>query len=210
LKLCLRKLERRESRFGTRRTIADVTYAFLFRPDPRRHTWPPYRLSRFWQRPAKTRATTRNAWESVWSRCRSQCQLFRPQRWVIITCEGEEGHTYRASDKVAPANRHFDIVSLASNYVSQLTRVSGTRTTTWHGHRNVSSIDLKLIIICTRRRSRVSSRIFMDVFFFISHAWPSIRCYTCTTFERSRRPDSLIKQFLDDNSRMFARCAYES
>ena len=82
-------------KFGVRRTIADVTYAFLFRPDPRRHTWPPCRLSRFWQRPARTRATTRNVWDSGWSRCRSPCQLFRPQRWVIIMCEGEEGHTYR-------------------------------------------------------------------------------------------------------------------
>lgn len=57
--------------------------------------------------------------------------------------------TLIASDKVAPANRHFDIVSLASNYVSQLTRVSGTRTTTRHGHRNISSIDLKLFIIAS-------------------------------------------------------------
>ena len=57
---------------------------FLFRRGPHRHTWPPCRPSRFWQRPAKMRATTRNAWDSVWSPSHSPCQLFRPQRWVKL------------------------------------------------------------------------------------------------------------------------------
>lgn len=81
-----------------------VTMGFLFRRGPLRHTWPPYRPSRFWQRPAKMRATTRNAWDSVWSPSHSPCQLFRPQRWVKLE--------WKEHDRVRP--RGFNLSASCS------------------------------------------------------------------------------------------------
>lgn len=63
---------------------ATITWLFLFRRGPLRRTWPLCRPNRFWQRPAKMRATTRNAWDSVWSLSHNQCQLFRLRRWVKL------------------------------------------------------------------------------------------------------------------------------
>lgn len=95
-----------------------VTVGFLFRRGPLRHTWPPYRPSRFCQRPAKMRATTRDAWDSVWSPSHSPCQLFRPQRWVKLEWK-EHGHARPRGFKLSAscsACRGLRFVLLTANF----------------------------------------------------------------------------------------------
>lgn len=154
-----RAFSRHESSLDTRIwERARLTYAFLFRSDPRQHTWPPCRPSRFWQRHAKTRATMRNAWDSEWSLCRSLCQLFRPQRWVI-RCEGKDAEC----DNVALRQvRHFNIVSLA---IIMCRNASHSRLVA-HGRRYDTDTEmhrrliLKLFFTAPQWESRVSLRMF--------------------------------------------------
>lgn len=52
---------------------------------------------------------------------------------------------------------------LVSNYVAQFNRVSGMQTTTWYGHRNVSPINLKIIIALPATIARVFTDVFLNI-----------------------------------------------
>lgn len=113
--------------------------AFLFRQDQRQHTWPPCKPSRFWQRLAKMRAKTLNAWDSAWIRCRSPCQLFRLQQWVIFTCERRENTLSQlASNNVARGKQSVStsgslalIVCVATLHLRLKKKKKNNRYTLW-------------------------------------------------------------------------------
>lgn len=98
---------------------ATITWLFLFRRGPLRRTWPLCRPNRFWQRPAKMRATTRNAWDSVWSLSHNQCQLFRLRRWVKLERK-EYGSSKRYRTILFQFSRALRRVLLIANILFQV------------------------------------------------------------------------------------------